>query len=66
VKTLFASSTSTSRRGATLGSIKFNYWEEIVKMDWLEKRLVLLIATFYATVMARAIAALPHDDLETV
>jgi hypothetical protein len=49
-----------------LGSIKFDYWEEIVEMDWLEKRLVMLIATVYATVIARAIAALPHDDLETV
>jgi hypothetical protein len=31
-------------------------------MHWLEKRLVMMIATLYATAMARAIAALPHDD----
>jgi hypothetical protein len=31
---------------------------------WLEKRLAMLIATYYAAAMARAIAALPHDDLD--
>jgi hypothetical protein len=35
-------------------------------MHWLEKRLVMMVATFYATAMARAIAALPHDDLDAV
>jgi hypothetical protein len=36
--------------------------KEITEMHWLEKRLVMMIATLYATAMARAIAALPHDD----
>ncbi|MDT5326565.1 MAG: hypothetical protein QOF25_3717 [Mycobacterium sp.] len=31
---------------------------------WLEKRLAMLIATYYAAAMARAIAALPHDELD--
>ncbi len=31
---------------------------------WLEKRLGMLIANYYAAVMARAIAALPHDELD--
>jgi hypothetical protein len=38
--------------------------KEKTVMHWLEKRLVMLIATFYATAMARAISALPHDDLD--
>ena len=29
---------------------------------WLEKRLAMLIATYYAAAMARAITALPHDE----
>jgi hypothetical protein len=33
-------------------------------MHWLEKRLAMMIATLYARAMARAIAALPHDDLD--
>jgi hypothetical protein len=33
-------------------------------MHWLEKRFVMLIGTFYATAMARAIAASPNDDLD--
>jgi hypothetical protein len=40
--------------------------KEITEMHWLEKRLVMMIATLYATAMARAIAALPHDDLDAV
>jgi hypothetical protein len=35
-------------------------------MHWLEKRLVILIGTYYATAMARAIAALPQDDLDAL
>jgi hypothetical protein len=31
---------------------------------WLEQRLAMLIATYYAVAMARAIAALPHDELD--
>ena len=31
---------------------------------WLEKRLGMLIATYYAAAMARAITALPHDELD--
>jgi hypothetical protein len=31
-------------------------------MHWFEKRLVMLIGMFYATAMARAIAALPNDE----
>ncbi|MDT5097020.1 MAG: hypothetical protein QOC76_757 [Mycobacterium sp.] len=31
---------------------------------WLEKRLAMLIATYYAAAMARAINALPHDELD--
>jgi hypothetical protein len=31
---------------------------------WLEKRLAMLIATYYAPTMARAITAVPHDDLD--
>jgi hypothetical protein len=31
---------------------------------WLEKRLAVLIATYYAAAMARAINALPHDELD--
>jgi hypothetical protein len=31
---------------------------------WLERRLAMLIATYYAAAMARAIAALPHDELD--
>jgi len=49
-----------------LGGLGFGYWKEIVEMDWLGRRLVMLIATFYATLMARAIAALPDDDLDAV
>ena len=30
---------------------------------WLEKRLAMLIASYYAAAMARAIAALPHYEL---
>ena len=29
---------------------------------WLEKRMAMLIATYYAAAMARAIAALPDDE----
>jgi hypothetical protein len=32
--------------------------------SWLEQRLAMLIATYYAAAMARAIAALPHDELD--
>jgi hypothetical protein len=31
---------------------------------WLEKRLAMLIANYYAAAMARAINALPHDELD--
>jgi hypothetical protein len=31
---------------------------------WLEKRLGILIATYYAVAMARAITVLPHDELD--
>jgi hypothetical protein len=31
---------------------------------WLEKRLAMLIATYYAAAMARVIAAVPHDELD--
>ena len=31
---------------------------------WLEKRLAMLIANYYAAAMARAIDALPHDELD--
>ncbi len=30
---------------------------------WLEKRLGMLIATYYVAAVARAITALPHDEL---
>ena len=30
---------------------------------WLENRLGMLVATYYTGTMARAIAALPHDEL---
>jgi hypothetical protein len=29
---------------------------------WLEKRLVMLIATYYSAAMTRAISAFPDDD----
>jgi hypothetical protein len=29
---------------------------------WLERRLAILIATYYATAMERAIRSLPHDE----
>ena len=29
---------------------------------WLEERLAMLVATYYAAAMARAITALPHDE----
>ena len=29
---------------------------------WLEKRLAMLIATYYAAAMARAITAFQHDE----
>jgi hypothetical protein len=31
---------------------------------WLEKRFAMLIATYYAAAMARAINELPHDELD--
>jgi hypothetical protein len=31
---------------------------------WLKKRLATLIANYYAATIARAIAALPHDELD--
>ena len=31
---------------------------------WLEMRLAMLIATYYAAAMARAISAVPHDELD--
>jgi hypothetical protein len=31
---------------------------------WLEKRLAMLIANYYAAAMARAINAVPHDELD--
>jgi hypothetical protein len=30
---------------------------------WIENRLAMLIATYYTAAMARAITALPHDEL---
>jgi hypothetical protein len=33
-------------------------------MQLLEERLVMLIATYYAAAMVRAIASLPYDDLD--
>jgi hypothetical protein len=30
---------------------------------WLENRLGMLVATYYMRAMARAITALPHDEL---
>ena len=37
--------------------------KEMTVRRWLEKRLGMLIATYYAAAMARAINALPHDEL---
>ena len=31
---------------------------------WIEQRLAMLIANYYAAAMARAIAAVPHDELD--
>jgi hypothetical protein len=31
--------------------------------SWLENRLGMLVATYYTAAMARAIIALPHDEL---
>ena len=31
---------------------------------WLETRVAMLIATYYAAAMARAISAVPHDELD--
>lgn len=31
---------------------------------WFQERLGMLLATYYAAVMAQAIAALPHDELD--
>jgi hypothetical protein len=30
---------------------------------WIENRLAMLVATYYVAAMARAITALPHDEL---
>jgi hypothetical protein len=30
---------------------------------WIENRLAMLVATYFAAWMARAIVALPHDEL---
>jgi hypothetical protein len=30
---------------------------------WIENRLAMLVATCYAAALARAITALPHDEL---
>jgi hypothetical protein len=37
--------------------------KETTVRHWIENRLAMLVATYYAAAMARAIAALPHDEL---
>jgi len=36
--------------------------KEMTVRRWIEKRMALLIATYYAAAMARAIAAFPDDE----
>ena len=37
--------------------------KEITVRHWIENRLAMLVATYYAAAMAKAIVALPHDEL---
>jgi hypothetical protein len=37
---------------------------EMIVRRWFGQQLAMLIAAYYAVVVARAIAALPHDELD--